>query len=303
MAYKIRFIAAAALLLLSFAAVPAISADDQQGTLEADNIDYNVNTKKAHAVGNVVIKHKGATMYGSTADGFIEKQDFTVQGAVRGLFPEQKATLKADKVKWNNSNTEKKNGSNGLVEAFGKVYITHEPADRLNSDYARWQTETNNYYARGSVDGVYGPHALKSSEAGRENDRFWAVNVKRYEDRERRIVMSAARVDGTLVQNAVKTVTAVGNVIIDYIDKDGLKTHLTGGKAVYVAGDAPQQGVITVTEDARAVRSDGKRVAADKLVMHEVTKNIEAVGHSKIMFITTEKKTAAEKTGKTGKKK
>ena len=42
--------------------------------------------------------------------------------------------------------------------------------------------------------------------------------------------------------------------------------------------------------NAKAVRSDGKTVSADSIIMHEDTNDIEAIGNSKITFITNEKK-------------
>jgi hypothetical protein len=40
---------------------------------------------------------------------------------------------------------------------------------------------------------------------------------------------------------------------------------------------------------AKAVRSDGKTVTADTMVLHEDTKNIEAIGNSSITFLMEEK--------------
>ena len=106
------------LLFLLILHIPVASAET--GSLKADSISYNVNTKKAEAKGNVVIKKESATMWGEIAEGNTDTFEFTIKGNVRGEFPENKAEMKADSVKWGKSSGKNKN----IVEAFGKVLLT-----------------------------------------------------------------------------------------------------------------------------------------------------------------------------------
>lgn len=264
-----------------------------QGSLTADSITYDVNTKKTLAKGNVVIKRDGAVLCGNEADGNMETSEFNLNGNVSGDFPEQKAKLTSRSVKW----TKPPKIKEGIVEGFGSVHITREPADRLDADYVRWEAGTGNYMARGGVDGIIENKLLRAHEAGRTDKTFWGRKVTRYEDRLQKMGLSADTVDGTLLNNLIQDAVAVGSVKMDYIDKEGLLTVVTAGKAVY----SKQLGTMVLTENPYAVRSDGKTIAANKIVIHEDTKNIEAIGNSKITFKTADKKDLQQ--GKTKTKK
>ena len=69
------------------------------------------------------------------------------------------------------------------------------------------------------------------------------------------------------------------------MDKDGLKSVVTGEKAVYSKAKA----TVVVTGKAHMVRSDGKTADADKFILHEDTKNIEAIGNSTMIFDAADK--------------
>jgi lipopolysaccharide export system protein LptA len=55
-----------------------------------------------------------------------------------------------------------------------------------------------------------------------------------------------------------------------------------------------------ISGNAKAVRSDGKTVLADSIIVHEDSNDIEAIGNSKITFITNEKKDNKEEKPKSG---
>ncbi|MEG1824098.1 MAG: hypothetical protein RR501_04895 [Cloacibacillus sp.] len=306
---------AAALLLAAICALTASAVfaavqpvpGKTQSTLSADDIQYNVNTNEAHAKGNVIVKREGSTLTGAEAHGNTEKEIMTISGGVSGDFPEKGVKLVADSATWTGDKTKK---TDGTVEAFGKVLLTRAPKDRLNADYVLWQLGTEDYKARGSVDGVFENRALKAAEATRTGNKFWARDVKRYEDMIQKFVLSAKTLDGVLVkdektgQETLQEMTADKNVVFDYVDKEGLKTRVTGDKALY----SKARGTIVVSGNSKAVRSDGKVVTADTMVMHEDTRNIEAKGNSKITFIVDDKKKNEDKKedkkdGKTANKK
>lgn len=257
-----------------FAPASALSAE--KATMEADTLTYNVNTKRATAVGNVVIKKDGAVLFGNSADGNMESSEFTLKGNVRGNFPKQNAQLVSESLKWKKNPSSK----NGIVEAFSNVFLTRGSADKLRAQYVRWETDTENYAARGNVDAISESRILKAGEAVRNGDKFWGKNVTRYEDRVKKVGFSAASVEGTFRGKLMAEVVASGSVSIDYVDKAGLKTVVTGDKAIY----SKDRGTVVISGNASAVRSDGKVVTADNLVLHEESKNIEAIGRSKITF-------------------
>lgn len=302
--------AAAVLLLAACAAYPAPAKPEMvktQSTLTADDLQYNVNTNEARAKGNVVIKRAGATLTGNEAQGNTEKEIMTLSGSVSGDFPEKGVKLTADKAVWTGDKTKK---TDGTVEAFGSVRLTKAPKDRLNADYVLWTLGTEDYKARGRVDGVMDGKALIAAEATRTGSKFWARDVKRYEDMVQKFVLSAKTVDGVIEKDlktgkdVLKEMTADKNVVFDYKDKQNLKTRITGDKAIY----SKARGTIVVSGNAKAVRSDGKTVTADTMVMHEDSRNIEAKGNSKITYVVEEKaqkeepKTPSKKTKKTAAK-
>ena len=273
----------AALLILLFSAQSGLSADPVEGTMSADTIQYNVNTKKISAVGNVIIKREGAILWGDKGEGSTETSEFTLQGNVKGTFPAEKTELTADKVKWTGSKSAE---NDGIAEAFGKVHLTRGTNEKIDADYVLWELGTKNYTARGNVDAKTENNILIANEAGQTKNKFWGKKVKRYEDIKQKLVVSADSVNGTTVNEEISELVAVGNVIMDFVDKEGLKSRVTGEKGVY----SKTKATFVMSGNAKAVRSDGKTVSADSIIMHEDTNDIEAIGNSKITFITNEKK-------------
>ena len=273
----------AALLILLFSAQSGLSADPVEGTMSADTIQYNVNTKKISAVGNVIIKREGAILWGDKGEGSTETSEFTLQGNVKGTFPAEKTELTADKVKWTGSKSAE---NDGIAEAFGKVHLTRGTNEKIDADYVLWELGTKNYTARGNVDAKTENNILIANEAGQTKDKFWGKKVKRYEDIRQKLVVSADSVNGTTVNEEISELVAVGKVVMDFVDKEGLKSMVTGDKGVY----SKTKATFVMSGNAKAVRSDGKTVSADSIIMHEDTNDIEAIGNSKITFITNDKK-------------
>lgn len=261
----------------------SLSAEPVEGTMSADTINYNVNTKKMSAVGNVIIKRDGATLWGDRGEGSMETSEFTLQGNVKALLPSDNAEMKADKVKWKGS---KSSENDGVAEAFGKVNLTRGKNEKIEADYVAWEIGTKNYKARGNVNAKTENNILIADEAGRSNDKFWGKKVKRYEDIKQKLVVMADSINGTTVNEEINQLTAVGKVAITFVDKKGLKSEVTGEKGVYSKANA----IFIISGNAKAVRSDGKTVSADSIIVHEDTNEVEAKGNSRITFSTNQKK-------------
>lgn len=280
--YYLRLLPAVAFFLfLPFQTT--LSAAPVEGTMSADTINYNVNTKKISAVGNVIIKREGAILWGDKGEGNMETSEFTLQGNVKGTFPAEKTDLTADSVKWKGS---KNSENDGIAEAVGKVHLTRGANEKIDADYVLWELGTKNYTAKGNVDAKTENNILIADEAGQSKDKFWGKKVKRYEDIKQKLVVSADTVNGTKVNEEINELVAVGNVVMDFVDKEGLKSKVTGEKGVY----SKSKATFVISGNAKAVRSDGKTVSADSIIMHEDTNDIEAIGNSKITFITNDKK-------------
>ena len=256
-----------------------------QGVLTANTITYDSNTKIINAARNVLLTRGQSKVRGDAGQGSPEKSVFEISGNVSGLFPEYNVELKsANSLQWR-----EKSGasSGGVVEARGSVHIigTAAAGDFLKANYVRWESGTENYRARGGVDMRWEGRILKAAEAQRTGNTFLALKVTRYEDIAQKTVMSAERVDGKIRDNVVQDVVATGNVKMDYVDDNGFKTHLTGAKAVY----SMIKDTVVVSGGAKAVRSDGKTVSSETMILHVESKNIEAVGSAKITFTLDDK--------------
>ncbi|PKL04609.1 MAG: hypothetical protein CVV54_03745 [Synergistetes bacterium HGW-Synergistetes-1] len=290
--YYLRLLPAAAFFLfLPFQTT--LSAAPVEGTMSADTINYNVNTKKISAVGNVIIKREGAILWGDKGEGNMETSEFTLQGNVKGTFPAEKTDLTADSVKWKGS---KNSENDGIAEAVGKVHLTRGANEKIDADYVLWELGTKNYTAKGNVDAKTENNILIADEAGQSKDKFWGKKVKRYEDIKQKLVVRADTVNGTRVNEEINELVAVGNVVMDFVDKEGLKSKVTGEKGVY----SKSKATFVISGNAKAVRSDGKTVLADSIIVHEDSNDIEAIGNSKITFITNEKKDNKEEKPKSG---
>ena len=290
--YYLRLLPAVAFFLfLPFQTT--LSAAPVEGTMSADTINYNVNTKKISAVGNVIIKREGAILWGDKGEGNMETSEFTLQGNVKGTFPAEKTDLTADSVKWKGS---KNSENDGIAEAVGKVHLTRGANEKIDADYVLWELGTKNYTAKGNVDTKTENNILIADEAGQSKDKFWGKKVKRYEDIKQKLVVSADTVNGTKVNEEINELVAVGNVVMDFVDKEGLKSKVTGEKGVY----SKSKATFVISGNAKAVRSDGKTVLADSIIVHEDSNDIEAIGNSKITFITNGKKDNKEEKPKSG---
>lgn len=290
--HYLKLLPVAAILIFCPSLTPLYAAP-VEGTMSADTIQYNVNTKKISAVGNVIIKRGGATLFGDKGEGSMEASEFTLQGNVKGNFSAEQTDLTADKVKW----TSLRNSNNdGVTEASGKVHLTRGMNEKIDADYVLWEFGTKNYTARGNVNAKTENNILIADEAERGKDKFHAKKVKKYEDIKQKIVVSAESVEGTTVKEEISELVAVGNVVMDFVNKEGLKSKVTGEKGVY----SKTKATFVISGNAKAVRSDGKTVSADSLIVHEDTNNMEAVGNSKITFVTNEKKDKKEAKPKGG---
>lgn len=283
-------LAVAACLCFSF---PCF-AKTVKGSLEADNIRYNVNTKQAYAEGNVAFKRGEDELKGSKASGNVDKTVTILGSPVRGAFPSRDAKLTAQKVAWTADTAGK---GNGTVECFGNVHITNGAANFLRAAYVKASVDGKIYEASGNVEALFNERYVKAKEIIRREDRFSASELIRFEDRNRKYALSTKAVNGTLdSKDELLNAVANGNVIFDYADNSGLKSRVTGDNAIY----SREKGTLTVTGNACAIREDGKSVKADRLVYNEGTRQIDAIGNSKVIFITEEGNKPGNKEEKRG---
>jgi len=270
-----------ALLFCVAAGLPACAAP-VESTLEADQLNYNVKTKAAKAEGNVVYTRGNEVkdiIKGQKAEGFTDQYIILTGNPVSADSGTYDAKLIAKKVVWTVDKTDK---TNGYYEAFGTVRAKRSNGDFLNAEYVKVYPEANIYDATGNAEILYDGKYIKATEIHRNGADFNGINVAKLEDRVKKYSISAAVITGKINEkDEITDAVADKNVVFNNIDKNGLQSRLYGDHAVY----SKAKGTLTVTGNARGLRSDGKKLSADKLVYHEKNEQIEAIGRTKITFI------------------
>ncbi len=250
------------------------------GSIEAEELNYNINTKAASAVGNVIFTKGQDVLRGDRAKGVVDKQITVYGNPVRGDIVSRDATVSASKAVWTADPGAK---NSDCIEAYGTVRIRQGKANFLNAPSVKVITGRNVYEAHGGVELLYNNIYAKAVELVRNGEDFRGTKVAKLENRKEKYAISADEIYGKIDgKDEVKSAVAHGNVIFDNTDKNGIKSRLFGNQAVYDRNS----GNLVVTGNAHGVREDGKTIKADKLVYNEKTKLIEAIGNTKITFVT-----------------
>lgn len=251
----------------------------KESTLEANELNYNVQTKAASAIGNVVYTHGGDVIKGDKAEGFTDKYIILTGNPVVAVSEVRQATLTAKKIVWTADKTDK---TNGYYEAFDNVRAKRTNGDFLNAAYVKVFNESKIYDATGHVEALYEGKYVKALEVHRNGADFSGKNVVKLEDRVKKYSISAATITGKINEkDEITEAVADKNVVFNNIDKNGIQSRLYGDHAVYNKA----KGTLIVTGNAHGLRSDGKKLSADKLVYHEANEQIDAIGRTKITFV------------------
>ena len=250
------------------------------GSIEADELNYNMNTKQASAVGNVVFTRGLDVLKGSRAEGIVDEQITVTGSPVRGDFVSRKAALTAAKVVWT-ADRKMKNSDN--IAAFGNVRLRQGQKNFLSAPEVKVNTGRKIYEAAGGIEALYNNIYIKALEVFRDSENFRGNKVIKLEDRVKKYTLSAGTITGKISEkDEISSAVAEHDVVFGYTDKEGIKSRLYGDKAVYNRA----QGELVVTGNAHGIREDGKTVKADKLTYNEKTGQIEASGSTKITFVT-----------------
>lgn len=260
--------------------VATVAFSQTNGSNEAEELNYNINTKAASAVGSVVFTKGQDVLKGDRAEGFVDKQITMYGNPVRGDIVSRNATVSASKAVWT-ADPEVENSD--CVEAFGEVKIRQGKVNFLNAPEVKVITGRKVYEAHGGVELLYNNIYAKAADLMRSGEDFRGIKVAKLENRKEKYAISADEIYGKINdKDEVQSAVAHGKVVFDHTDKKGVKGRLFGDKAVY----DKKSGNLVVTGNAHGIREDGKTIKADMLVYNEITKLVEAKGNSKITFVT-----------------
>lgn len=105
-----------------------------------------------------------------------------------------------------------------------------------------------------------------------------AVNVTRFHDPARNVVMRGDLMKGTVRGGVFTDLEAAGNVVADAVASGGGPTRMTGRKAVY----SRSKETLVFSGDAVATQ-EGRKITADTFVIHLKSGRIEAVGNPRMI--------------------
>lgn len=266
--------AALAAFLISIVWVTASSA----ATLTADSLRYDPAESVLFAEGSVRLTTANGVINSSAATGTSDGMSFEFSGGVTAAMETQVGVVN---ITCDRLEIDRHSGSEVLT-AHKDVYATRGN-DRLKADKARWTKDLSACKAEGKVDAVFGVHVLKAASAEFSGNEFSAKNVARYEDRSRKMVMSAGSVAGVLKRGALHELTALGGVEVEAPNKSGELLHVTGDKGLFSVA----RGTIVVTGNAYAYQV-GRELRAGSLVYWLDDGRVEAIERPSLILESLE---------------
>ncbi|GHV28459.1 hypothetical protein FACS1894167_05500 [Synergistales bacterium] len=261
---------------------PSFAADS--ASLTADSMRYDPKTRKITASGGVRLVSKEGELFADKGTGFIDDNRFELSGKIRGHFKEQYASQPVDMTCDSLNLVTSSDNITRVVTASGGVKLKRG-AETISAKKITLTLGTDNYKAEGGVTADMEDFFIDADVAERADMNFYALNVRRYEDRERRMTVSAPRVDGELEQNDITELIASGGVTADVTGADGARTRITGKRVIYSLA----RGTIVLSGGASAVQG-GRVLRAENIVYNVESGRAEAIGERpSLTFVLPEK--------------
>jgi lipopolysaccharide export system protein LptA len=270
---------AAALVLWD---TPSFAADS--ASLTADSMRYDPKTRKITASGGVHLVSKEGELFADRGTGFIDDNRFELEGNVRGHFKEQFAARPVDMTCASLSLATSSDKIARVVTASGGVKLKRG-AETISAKKITLTLGTDNYKAEGGMTADMEDFFVDADTAERADMNFYALNVRRYEDRKRRMTVSASRVDGEMERNDITELIASGGVTADVTGADGARTRITGKRVIY----SLTRGTIVLSGGASAAQGD-RLLRAENIVYNVESGRAEALGERpSLTFVLPEK--------------
>ena len=275
-----------AALIFTMLAVPsgALAAEGAGGgagkaSLTADRLDYNPQTNRIDARGNVHMTRPDGELFGDSGTGTTDGRRFQLDGNVKGHFSNEGLDIICAHIVLV---TEGTNPARRTITASGDVELTRreQGEDKITAQVVSWELDRDVYRAMGDVIGNYTRYYVDADEVSRDGERFAARGIRRYNDRERNVTMSASRASGTLgPDGAIRELVAEGNVVLNTPDEKGTISRITGDKGVFSVA----RGTLVISGNAMANQS-GRNLHAESIVYHLDSERIEAIGRPSLVI-------------------
>jgi hypothetical protein len=231
-------------------------------------MNYDPKSQSIVATGSVHYTAPEGELFGDRGIGYTNGRMFEMSGSVIGHFALQSLDISCDFIELEIENT---SPPRRKLSAAGRVSLVRG-RDKLSSASLAWELDRENYEASGDVLMEFESYFMDSDEAGREGERFWARNVRRYEDRARRMTISASKVNGLIESGSIVELTAEGAIVMN-VRTNGANTTIRGGKGVF----SEERGTIVVSGGAFASQA-GRNLSAGNIVYHLDCGRVEALG-------------------------
>jgi lipopolysaccharide assembly outer membrane protein LptD (OstA) len=238
-------------------------------TLSADSMNYDPVTKSVTAEGNVHYASPDGELFGDRGVGYTDGRTFELIGGVRGSFATRSMDISCEYMEMETAGGSLRRRK---ITATGDVRLAR-PDGKVFAQKLMWELDRDNYRAEGGVVIDFGSYFVDSDDAARNGEQFWAHNIRRYEDRVRRLSMSASKASGIISGNGIAELVAEGALVMEIEDLKGAKTRITGASGVF----SQDRGTIVVSGGASAVQ-DGRSLNAGSIVYHLVSGRVEALG-------------------------
>lgn len=243
--------------------------------LTADTMRYNPDSGEITAQGNVHLTRPDGELYGDSGFGNSNGREFELRGSVRGHFTSDDIDISCAYLKLSSEGT---TPVRRIVAASGDVLLTRS-ADKISAGMLTWHIDGEKYSASGNVLANFEAYSIDADEAGRDDEKFWANGVRRYEDIQRDFTLSASQIDGLISDGRISELVASGSVTMHTHDEKGVPSHVTGNKGIFSVA----RGTLVVSGNA-TVTQQGRRLHAGNIVYHLDSGRIEALDRPSLVI-------------------
>ena len=258
------FISLLSAAILAVSAVSLLAAGN--ATLQADSMNYDPKSRSIVATGNVRFTSPEGEISADRGIGYTDGSSFEMEGNARGRFTAQSLDITCDSIMLERISERR------VITASGNAMLSGGEGT-LAADRIVWELGTENYSASGRVLLDFGNYFVDSDEASRDGDRFHALNVRRYEDRSRKMTITAAEADGLIKNGDIVELIAGGGIVMNVAGEGGAYTRITGSKGVF----SEDRGTLVISGGAFASQ-EGRNLRAANIVYHLAGGRVEALG-------------------------
>lgn len=270
------FAASIAVAISSFLCAPALFAESGKASLTADRIEFDPRTNLIKARGNVHMTRPDGALSGDFGTGTTDGRSFEMTGNVRGRFEKEDLDIACGYIKLS---TDGSVPPKRTIIASGDARLTRGD-DEIASDRISWELDSEAYRASGNVLGSYEHYSIDSDTVSRSGEKFSATNIRKYSDKKRDFVLSAARADGVLDRlGEVVELLAEGGVVMDAPDEKGNMVRITGDKGLFSVA----RGTLVISGNSM-IDQPGRNLHAESIVYHLDTERIEALGRPSLIM-------------------